>query len=101
MSVILTRMDEAIMLKKRYFETGAAVKPEASMPNDQTEDEEGKSILETNNKGQFSEFAKEWGHTSSSLTLVCIVLYTCPHHVPYINNQNVSIPPIRLGPIRH
>lgn len=33
MSVILTRMDEAIMPKKRYLETGAAVKPEASMPN--------------------------------------------------------------------
>lgn len=31
--MILTRMDEAIMLKKRYLETGAAVKPEASMPN--------------------------------------------------------------------
>lgn len=27
------------MLKKRYLETGAAVKPEANMPNDQTEDE--------------------------------------------------------------
>lgn len=26
-------MDEAIIPKKRYLETGAAVKPEASMPN--------------------------------------------------------------------
>lgn len=65
MSVILTRIDEAIMLKKRYFEIGAAVKPEASMPNDQIEDEEGESIVETRNEGQYSKFAKEWGHTSS------------------------------------
>lgn len=38
MSVILAKMDEAIMLKKRKLETGAAVKPEASMPNGQAED---------------------------------------------------------------
>lgn len=31
MSVMLTRMEEAIRLKKRNLETGAAVKPEASM----------------------------------------------------------------------
>lgn len=58
MSVILTRMDEAIMLKKRYLETGAAVKPEASMPNDQAEDEQGESIAETNNGYQDSKYAK-------------------------------------------
>lgn len=50
-------MDEAIMLKKRYLETGAAVKPEASMPNHQAEDEQGESIAETNNECQESKYA--------------------------------------------
>lgn len=49
------------MLKKRYLETGAAVKPEASMPNDQTEDEEERmSVADTNNERQYSKFAKDW-----------------------------------------
>lgn len=30
-SVMLARMEEAMMPKKRYLETGEAVKPEASM----------------------------------------------------------------------
>ena len=30
-SVMLARMEEAMIPKKRYLETGAAVKPEASM----------------------------------------------------------------------
>lgn len=46
------------MLKKRYLETGAAVKPEASMPNDQAEDEQGESIAETNNGYQDSKYTK-------------------------------------------
>lgn len=58
MSVILTRMDEAIMLKKKYLETGAAVKPEASMPNDQGENEQGESIAETYDGYQDSKYAK-------------------------------------------
>ena len=46
------------MLKKRYLETGAAVKPEASMPNDQAENEQGESIAETYNGDQDSKYAK-------------------------------------------
>ena len=46
MSVMLTRSEEAMMPKKKYCETGAAVKPDASMMMDQgwTRSGEARSI---------------------------------------------------------
>lgn len=54
------------MPKKRYLETGAAVKPEASMPNvTKQRMRKGGSIAEKKDEGQYSKFSNDWEYTSS------------------------------------